>query len=184
MPFYLGERDLSADLDGVRSVLLVPCGFCPAASLAVRRQAPYLDVFRAGWRTPVYDAHVGEVKAALERRGVAVELYRYRWPQHFVVCMWTAARRNNVARRAGKHDAVIVLGCDAAADTLRQSLGSSGCRVVPAMRVEGLMNVIPAVRFPLRVWLTVSGMTRVLEYAVDPTATGTQRPDGDRPDER
>ena len=36
MPFYLEDRDISSAIAEIRSALIVPCRFCPAATLAVR----------------------------------------------------------------------------------------------------------------------------------------------------
>ena len=47
MPFYLKDRNISLDIAKVHSVLIVPCRFCPAASLAVREEKPYLGVCRS-----------------------------------------------------------------------------------------------------------------------------------------
>jgi hypothetical protein len=46
MPFHLKDRDISSDIAGVHSALIVPCRFCPAASLAVRQKKPYIALFR------------------------------------------------------------------------------------------------------------------------------------------
>jgi hypothetical protein len=81
--------------------------------------------------------------------------------------MWTAGRRNALARQAVGYDAVIVLGCDAAVETVRSCLQSNDCRVIPAMAVEGIMNVIPSLRLPFNVSLELSGVTRVLQPHVD-----------------
>jgi hypothetical protein len=45
MPFYLKDRDISSDIAAIRSALIVPCRFCPAASLAVREKSPYIELF-------------------------------------------------------------------------------------------------------------------------------------------
>jgi hypothetical protein len=36
MPFYLKELDIIPQVAGLQSVMIVPCRFCPAASLAVK----------------------------------------------------------------------------------------------------------------------------------------------------
>jgi hypothetical protein len=116
MPFYLKDRDIPSDIATVHSALIVPCRFCPAASLAVR-----------------------------------------------VVCVWTSGRREELARQAAEYDAVIVLGCDAAVEVVRSSLESTHCRIIQAMEVEGVMNVIPSLHFPFKISLEVSGVSRVLQ---------------------
>ena len=161
MPFYLKPRDIFSDTATIRSALIVPCRFCPAASLAVRAKQPYLKLLSNFLRTPSYEAHIRTLKSRLESRGISTDVFDSKSPQHFVMCMWTAGRRAALSRRAAGHDAAIVLGCDAAVETARSSLASTDCRVVPGMEVEGVMNVIPAVRFPLDIRLELSGVSRV-----------------------
>lgn len=161
MPFYLKPRDLFADTATIRSALIVPCRFCPAASFAVREKKPYMRLLRSFLRTPSYEAHIHAVKSRLESRGISTEVFDSKLPHHWVMCMWTAGQRAALSRRAAGHDAAIVLGCDAAVQTVRSSLASNDCRVVPGMEVEGVMNVVPAVRFPLDIRLELSGVSRV-----------------------
>ena len=161
MPFYLKSRDISSDTATVRSALIVPCRFCPAASLAVRERKPYMKLLRSFLRTPAYEVHIRALQSRLEARGIRTEVFDNKWPHQFVMCMWTAGRRDALATRAAGYDAAIVLGCDAAVETVRSSLASSDCRVVPGMEVEGIMNVVPAVRSPLDVWLELKGISRM-----------------------
>ncbi len=163
MPFYLKDRDISSDIAAVHSVLIVPCRFCPAASFAVRERKPYIELFRHFLRTASYESYIRGLKSRLERAGIRTRVYDSRLPHQFVVCMWTSRRRDNLARQAVGHDAVIVLGCDAAVETVRSCVQSTNCRVIPGMEVEGIMNVIPTFHFPFNVSLEVSSVTRVLQ---------------------
>ena len=171
MPFYLRDRDFSSDMGTVHSALIVPCRFCPAASLAVRENKPYIELFRKLLRTSSYEAYVRQLKSRLESQGVRTTVFDSKLPHQFVVCMWTSARRNELARQAAGYDAVIVLGCDAAVETVRSSLQSIGCRVIQAMEVEGIMNVIPSLHFPFNISLEVGGVTRVLQPRVEARAS-------------
>lgn len=164
MPFYLKDRDVSSDIASVRSALIVPCRFCPAASLAVREKKPYIEVFRRFLRTPSYESHIQALKSRLEGQGIRTGVFDSKLPHQFVVCMWTSGRRQDLARHSAGYDAVVVLGCDAAVEVTRSSIQSVGCRVIPGMEVDGIMNVIPTVRFPLNIWLQVSSVTRVLQH--------------------
>jgi hypothetical protein len=176
MPFLLRDRDIASELATVGSVLIVPCRFCPAASLAVRERKAYIQLFRTGLRTPSYEAHIRVLKSRLEREGIRTAVFESRLPHQFVVCMWTAERRQQLAQAAAGYDAAIVLGCDAAVETIRSALQSTACRVIQAMEVEGIMNVIPTMRFPFTISLAVSGVTRVLrppdEVGAPPTQSG------------
>jgi hypothetical protein len=170
MPFYLRDRDISLDIAAVQSVLIVPCRFCPAASLAVRERKPYIELFGSFLRTPAYETYIQVLKTHLESKGVRTGVFDSKLPHQFVVCMWTSGRREELARQAAGYDAVIVLGCDAAVETIRSALQSIDCRVIPGMEVEGIMNVIPALHFPFNISLEVGGMTRVLQ---PPAGTAT-----------
>jgi hypothetical protein len=160
MPFLLNDRDLLEDLTNVRSALIVPCRFCPAASLAVRTKTAYLKLSR-GLRTPPYESHIRALKSRLELQGIKTDVFDSKLPHHFVMCMWPSKRRRALARKAKRSDAMVVLGCDAAVETARSC--SDGCRVVPGMAVEGVMNVVPRVRFPADVYLEVQSVTQVLQ---------------------
>jgi hypothetical protein len=160
VPFYLKDRDISADVAGIRSALIVPCRFCPAATLAVRESKPYLQPLRRFLRTASYESYVRGLKARLERQGIRTEVFDSRLPHQFVVCMWTTERRKDLARQAAAYDALIVLGCHAAVETVRAYLPPD-CRVIAGMEVEGIMTVTPKVRFPLTVSLEVSNLTRI-----------------------
>ena len=163
MPFYLKDRDISSDVATVRSVLIVPCRFCPAASFAVRERKPYIELFGGLLRTASYEAYIQMLKSRLERKGIRTGVFDSRLPHQFVACMWTLARRKELARRAVGYDAVIVLGCDAAVEMIRSCLHSMSCPVIPGMKVEGIMNVIPTFKVPFNISLKVSGVTRVLQ---------------------
>ncbi len=169
MPFYLKDRDVSSDVGGARAVLIVPCRFCPAASLAVRENKPYIELFRRFLRTGSFESYVGALKSRLEGKGIRTEVFDSRWPHQFVVCMWTSARRKELTRRAAGHDAVIVLGCEAAAETVRSCTKATGSRVVLGMEAEGIMNVVPSLRFPLDVRLQMTSVTRMLPQHAGPS---------------
>jgi hypothetical protein len=164
MPFYLKDRDISSDIGTVHSVLIVPCRFCPAASLAVREGKPYIELFRKFLRTPSYESYIQGLKSRLESEGIRTGVFDSKFPHQFVVCMWTSARRKELARQAAGYDALIVLGCDAAVETTRSCIKSNGCRIIPGMEVEGIMNVIPSLHFPFNIRLEVSSVTRVLQH--------------------
>lgn len=161
MPFHLKDRDFSADLAGIHSVLIVPCRFCPAASLAVREDKPYIQLFRNFLRTPSYESYIQALRSRLEGEGIRTEIFDSKLPHQFVVCMWTSGRRKDLARQAARYDAVMVLGCDAAVETVRSCLPTN-CRVLPAMEVEGIMSVMPSFRLPFTISLEVSGVTPVM----------------------
>lgn len=159
MPFYLKDREISSEIATIRSALIVPCRFCPAASLALRENKPYLRPWRRLFRTPSYESHIEALKSHLENRGIKTAVFDSKVLHQFVICMWTEARRQRVAKEAKRFDAVVVLGCDAAVETIRSAVRSTGCRVIGAMEIEGIMNVMPTLRFPFDIWLRLGSVT-------------------------
>lgn len=174
MPFYLKDRDISSDISTVHSVLIVPCRFCPAAALAVRERKPYIKLFQHLLRTPSYESYIEALKSRLESKGIRTGVFDSKLPHQFVVCMWTLGRRKALARQAAGYEAVIVLGCDAAVETVRSCLPAN-CRLIPGMEIEGIMTVIPALKFPFNISLEVSGLISLRKAAfgiASPSAEG------------
>lgn len=161
MPFYLRESDVSSRLAGLHSALIVPCRFCPAASLSVTEKTPYIEPFRRLLRTRAYEAFIQTLKRRLEDRGIRTAVFDSRLLHQFVACMWTTRRRQELAKRAAEFDAVLVLGCDAMVETVSDSLRFTDCQVIQGMEIEGLMNVLPRVRFPLTLSLELQSVTDV-----------------------
>lgn len=161
MPFYLKESDILPQVAGLKSVLIVPCRFCPAASQAVREKKPYIELFRKFLRTEAYESFIQDLKRRLEGKGITTAVFDSKLPHHFVACMWTAGRRRQLAKRAAEFQGVVVLGCDAMVDSVSDSLRSTDCRVIQGMEIEGLMNVIPTVSFPFNISLALQGITSV-----------------------
>ena len=163
MPFYLKASDIIPQVDGLRSVLIVPCGFCPAASLAVREKKPYIELFRRLWRTEVYESFIRALKRRLEEKGVETAVFDINLPHHYVACMWTYGRRRKLAERASEFEGVVVLGCEATVEIVRESIRSTDCRVIEGMEGEGIMNVVPKLSFPFNISLELQGITPVIK---------------------
>jgi hypothetical protein len=161
MPFYLKESDILPRAAGLQSVLIVPCRFCPAASLAVREKKPYIELFRKFLRTEAYESFIRALKRRLKDEGIKTVVFDSKLPHHFVACMWTSGRRKELAKRAAEFEGVVVLGCDAAGETVCDAIRSTDCRVIQGMEVEGIMNVVPTVSFPFNISLVVQSMTFV-----------------------
>jgi len=160
MPFNLKESDVLPQVAGLRSVLIVPCRFCPAASLAVRESKPYIELFRRGLRTEAYESFIKALKRRLEDEGIKTAVFDSMLPHHFVACMWTSRRRRALAKRAASFEGVVVLGCDATVETVREATKSTDCRVIQGMAIEGgIMNVRPTVSLPCNISLELQSIT-------------------------
>jgi hypothetical protein len=162
MPFYLKASDIVPKVAGLRSVLIVPCGFCPAASMAVREDKPYIELFRKFWRTEVYEFFIQALKRDIEEKGINTAVFDIKLPHHYVACMWTHRRRKELAKRAAEFEGVVVLGCEATVEIVRDSIGSTDCRLIEGMESQGIMNVVPSVSFPFNISLEIKGITSVI----------------------
>lgn len=165
MPFYLKESDVLPQVSGLQSVLIVPCRFCPAASSAVREKKPYIQLFRRFLRTESYESLIRRLKRRLEDAGIRTAVFESRYPHQFAACMWSSKRRKALGKRAKQFEGVVVLGCDATVELVRDSLGAADCRVVKGMENEGLMNVLPTLKFPFSISLELKGITPVITKA-------------------
>jgi len=168
MPFYLDEVDVATEVAGCRSVLIVPCRFCPAASLAVRKEQPYLQPLRRLLKTDAYERLIERTKQGLERSGIRTSVLRSRLLHQFVLCMWTSQRRRALRRRAEGYDALVVMGCEGAVETVRNAVGSAPCKVVQGMRCDGLMSVKPRLSWPGDLHLELESVNPLLRLEPGP----------------
>ena len=159
MPVYLKDVDDFEELQGADSVLIVPCRFCPAASMAVRSDEPYFEFFRRFLKTDSYEKLIATMKSKLEQKGIKTDVFASRWLHQFVLCMWTSRRRKHLARRAADYDAMVVLGCEAAVDTAYDAVKETPCRVYMGMRGEGIMSVLPRFGLPANLSLELKRVT-------------------------
>ena len=162
MPFYLKESDIVPRVAGLQSVLIVPCGFCPAASLAVREKKPYIELFRKFLKTEAYESFIQALKRRFKGEGIKTAVFDSKLPHQIVACMWTSRRRRELAKHAAEFEGVVVLGCEATVEIVRDAIRSTDCRVIEGMENEGIMSVLPTVSFPFNISLEVQGITSVL----------------------
>lgn len=168
MPFYLKDIEDFEELERFQSVLIVPCRFCPAASFAVRRGEPYFEFFWKFLKTASYERYIERMKADLEKRGVKADVFKSRLPHQFVVCMWSIRRRRKLMRRAMKYEALVVLGCEAALQTIYDSVKETSCRVLQGMRTEGVMSIQPRFHLPCNISLQLHSVTPMLHQEKTP----------------
>ena len=162
MPFCLSEIDVVPEVLGLNSILIVPCRFCPAASLAVTNDTPYIDFPRKGLETASYERLIDNLKRRIESKGVKVGVFKSKLLHQFVLCMWTSRRRNKLMQAAKEYDALVVMGCEGAVQTVREAVKSTSCQVIPGMENEGLMSIRPKLSWPCKISLELESISPIL----------------------
>jgi hypothetical protein len=159
MPFCLDVVDVLPEVAEFETVLIVPCRFCPAASMAVKNNEPYIEFPRRLLQTASYERLIKKMKESFEERGITTGVFESNLLHQFVLCMWTSGRRNKLLERAKDYDAVVVMGCEAAVETVRNTLDPTSCRVISGMEAEGIMSIQPRFSLPCNISLELESVT-------------------------
>jgi len=140
MPIHLNDLDLVSEVAGLSSALIVPCNMCPAVTVALREEKPFIQFFKSLLKSAPFDQHIRALQSRLREAGVNTKVFKSNLPHQFFLCMWTSGRRKKLGKFAKYYEAAIVLGCDSATETVRDSVKSTDCKVIQGMEVVGFMN--------------------------------------------
>ena len=140
MPIHFNDLNVVSAAAGLKSALIVPCNMCPAATVAVREKKPFMQFFRSLFKSLPFEHYLGELQSRLKVQGVDTKVFRSNLYHQWFMCMWTSAQRKKLREVAKNHEAVIVLGCDSATETVRDAVKSTDCKVIEGMEVTGIMN--------------------------------------------
>jgi hypothetical protein len=138
MPLHFNDLDVVSEVAGLRSALIVPCNMCPAITVAVREKQPFIRFFRSFLKSAPFEQHIRALQSRLREKGVTTEVFRSNLIHQWFLCMWPSGQRKKLQKYSGQYDAVIVLGCDSATETVRDLVKSS--KVIEGMEVAGFMN--------------------------------------------
>ena len=147
MPIHFEDQDVVSEADGLRSALIVPCNLCPAVTVATRQNRPFMRFFRSPVKSAPFEEYLEAMRSRLEERGVRSRVFRSNIYHQWFMCMWTERRRKKLAREAQDYDAVVVLGCDSATETVREVLAAD-VKVIEGMNTTGIMNGRMSFRLP------------------------------------
>ena len=140
MPIHFNDLDVVPEVEGLSSALIVPCNMCPAVTVAVREEKPFLQFFRSFFKSAPFEQHIRALQSRLREKGVNTEVFKSNLPHQWFLCMWTSGRRKKLQKHARQYEAAIVMGCDTATETVRDSVKSTDCNVIEGMEVAGFMN--------------------------------------------
>ncbi len=150
---YLEPRDIIDDLEDFNSVLIVTCPICPQMSLAMQQKKPFLEFFKHGFKTEAFEDYIKSIRESLEQRGIRTNVYTSRAPSP-MLCIWTEGQRSRLLERAKDYEAVLVLGCNSATETVKKALKDTNCKVFQGMWMKGFTSATMKIEFPLKVSLT------------------------------
>ena len=151
MPIHLNELDVVPEVEGLDSALIVACNMCAGASLAMSENKPFLQFFRSLLKSPPLERYIGKLKSQLSEKGVKTRKFKAGVIQQFFLCLWTLRQRSKLHNCARKYEAVIVLGCDSAIETVRDSVKGTECNVIKGMEVAGIMNTKTRFHLPCNI---------------------------------
>jgi hypothetical protein len=140
MPIHFHDLDVVSEVEGLSSARIVPCNMCPGVTVAVRENKPFMQLFKSLLKSAPFEEYIRELRSRLRARGVDTAVFRSNLYHHWFLCMWSLGRRKKLRNRARRYDAVVVLGCESATETVRGALESTDCKVVEGMEVSGIMN--------------------------------------------
>lgn len=150
MAIHLEPRDVIAELEGFKSVLIVSCPMCPQMSLAIQKEKPFIEFFKHGLKTEAFEDYIKSIREPLEQRGIQTGVFTTRLPSP-LMCLWTKGQRRRLLKYAKDYEAVLVLGCHSATYTVQDALKDTDCKVFQGMRMKGLTNATMEIEFPMKV---------------------------------
>ena len=173
MPLHLEPLDLYDKLHGYSSVLLVSCPVCPPVSLATDKKMPLMEFFKHGIKTPAYEEYLSEVRQQLEKDGIKTGVFTGYLPSA-ATCLWTAGQRKRLLKRAGNYDAALVMGCESARHTVKDTLKDTNCDIHLAMELVGITNANLKLEFPLKIRLDNLARIHANEHTKQVSSTGAK----------
>jgi len=100
MPIYLNDLEVVSEVTGLSSALIVPCNMCPAVTLAVKEQKPFVQFFRSLLKSAPFEQHITVLQSRLREVVVNTTVFKSNLPNQFFLCMWTLGRRKKLRRCA------------------------------------------------------------------------------------
>lgn len=151
MPAHLKNVDVVSKVTGLNSALIVACNMCAGASCAMEEGKPFLQPFKNFLKSPPLERHINRLQSQLGKNGLKTKWFRGGIIQQFFLCLWTSRQRRKFQECAKEYQTAIVLGCDSAFQTIRDSVQGTDCKVIEGTEFKGIMNAKTKVHFPLNV---------------------------------
>ena len=140
MPIHFNDLNITSEVAGLSSALIVPCQMCPAVTVAVREEKPFIQFFTSFLKSAPFEQYMKELQYRLKEKGVNSKVFWSFFPHQWFLCMWTSRQCKKLRKYAKPYKSIVVLGCDSATETVRYSIKSTDCKIIEGMEVSGIMN--------------------------------------------
>ena len=150
MPVNLTPRDVSADLADFNSVLIVSCPVCPPMCLAMKKEEPFIEFFKHGFKTGAFEDYIQSIRDSLTQRGVETGVFSMHAPTP-MMCLWTKGQRERLLKRARDYEAVLILACDSGTESASDALKDTDCHIIQSLDMDGVINATTTIRFPMTI---------------------------------
>ena len=148
MPIHLDEVNVAVEISERCSALIIPCYMCPAVTIAVKEEKPFLQLFSHFLKSPPFERYIRTLQSELKENGVNSSVFKSHFVHQWFLCMWSSGRRKKLMRQLQEYDYVIILGCDSATETVRDLVKADECEVIQGMEVTGFMYAKLRFRLP------------------------------------
>ena len=148
MPIHFKYVDVVSKVEGLSSALIVPCIFCPAVTLSVRENTPFMQFFRSPLKPIPLKQYLDDLQSRLREKGVHTDVFESYLYHQWLLCVWTSRRRKKLQNYAKHYQAVIVLGCNSAMEIVRDLIKSTDCKLIEGTETAGFTNAKLKFRLP------------------------------------
>ena len=174
MPAHLEDRDVTSEVEGLNSALIVACNMCAGASFAMKENKPFIQFLSDFLTSPPLKRYIAKLQSQLKEKGVKTKWFKRGIIQKFFLCLWTSRQCIKFKKCADKYDSVIVLGCDSAFKTICDSVQGTACKVIEGTEFCGIMNTKSRFHFPCNISLEESNIVSVCDRHCEKFGQKTQ----------
>jgi len=76
MPIHFNDLDVVSEVTGLKSALIVPCNMCPAVTVAVREEKPFIQFFRSFLKSVPFEQYMETLQSRLREKGVNTKVFK------------------------------------------------------------------------------------------------------------
>ena len=101
------------------------------------------------------------MQSRMEKEGLKTNVFKGNllpMPLNFIICFWTSGQREKLLKHAHQYEAIVVMGCESAYQSVCDILKSTDCQIFLGMESEGVFEAIPKFSLPFNISLELSNV--------------------------